>query len=123
MKCNLCAETKIDVEMVERTGKTGKFLGCSRYPACKNVKRIAGQSTSRPQSKSKFVNRDEYGEIEGMETDMLQYADVPFKEIRANYRALNKSDGQRVIATTMFLKPNGSYDVIFWVKRRKQDDN
>jgi DNA topoisomerase-1 len=35
IKCDLCGEP-----MVVRSGKYGKFLGCSAYPACKNVKRF-----------------------------------------------------------------------------------
>lgn len=35
IRCDLCGEP-----MVVRSGKYGKFLGCSGYPACKNVKRF-----------------------------------------------------------------------------------
>ena len=39
-------------KMVVRSGRYGKFYGCSNYPGCKETKQISAKSTKKKKSSS-----------------------------------------------------------------------
>jgi len=52
VKCDKCG-----APMIIKTGRYGKFLACSGYPDCKNIKSLEGDGSGKPAEKSEEITK------------------------------------------------------------------